>query len=192
MTRIVGGTARGRTLAVPPRGTRPTADRTREALFNRLDTLLEVSGSRVLDLYAGSGALGLEALSRGAAQVTFVDNDRRAAAVIEDNAAVVDARAMGGGVVRVVVRAVDAFLLARAPSPEARYDVIFADPPYATSEDEVAATLAAVCTPAWCADGAVIVLERSARGPVPRWPDGVEALASKRYGEASLWYGRRR
>src|SRR5579875_1078113 len=79
MTRIVGGVAKGRHLAVPSKGTRPTSDRAREGLFNTLRSYLDIDGAAVLDLFAGTGAVGLEALSRGAAGVTFVESDRAVA-----------------------------------------------------------------------------------------------------------------
>src|ERR1700744_6493180 len=85
MTRVIGGVAGGRRIVVPPRGTRPTTDRVREALFNILSARRDLSGLAVLDLYAGSGALGLEALSRGAASVLLVESDQRTAAVIARN-----------------------------------------------------------------------------------------------------------
>lgn len=85
LTRIIGGVAGGRRIAVPPRGTRPTTDRVRESLFNIVTARRDLTGLAVLDLYAGSGALGLEALSRGAASVLFVESDQRSAAVIARN-----------------------------------------------------------------------------------------------------------
>ncbi|MEP6853497.1 MAG: 16S rRNA (guanine(966)-N(2))-methyltransferase RsmD [bacterium] len=202
MTRVIGGSARGRTLAVPPKGTRPTSDRAREGLFNRVDTLLDLAGRAVLDLYAGSGAVGLEALSRGAGRVVFVEHDRRAAVVIAANAAVVT----GGRGVPVGRRVVDgdpgdaisvanrtvAAFLADEPPAAAPFDLIFADPPYGLAEAEVAAMLAAVAAPAWSVEGALVVLERSARGPAPYWPDALEPLGARRYGDGALWYGRRR
>ncbi len=174
MTRIVAGTARGRTLRVPPGGgTRPTSDRAREGLFSSLQSLVDVDGARVLDLYAGSGALGLEALSRGAAAAVAVDSDPRAVAVLRDNAAAL-------GLPLQVVPLDAARFLAGPPAP---YDVVLLDPPYAL---DVAPVLAAL--PPWLADGAVVVLERAARDPAPTWPDGLRELRARRYGEAVLRY----
>ena len=110
MTRIVAGAAGGRRLAVPPRGTRPTTDRVREALFNVLAARLDFDGMQVLDLYAGSGALGLEALSRGATAVVFVENDRRAAEVLSRN---IESVGLAGATLR---RASVAAVLAAAPA----------------------------------------------------------------------------
>jgi 16S rRNA (guanine966-N2)-methyltransferase len=167
VTRIVAGAAKGRPLAVPARGTRPTSDRAREALFNTLAGLIDLDGARVLDLYAGTGAVGLEALSRGAAHVTFVESDRTAAATVQRN--------------------VDAVGL-----PEAPVDLAYVDPPYALDEDTLAGVLAALAEPGRLAPGGVVVVERSARGAEPRWPSVIESVKQKRYGEGVLWYGQRR
>src|SRR5690349_24184329 len=135
MTRIIGGAAGGRRLQTPTGdATRPTSDRVREALFSALESQLgSLSGLRFLDLYAGSGAVGLEAGSRGAASVTLVESDRRTAALIEDNARTVGiaAQVLAQPVARVL-----------ATSPAAPYDVVFADPPYPLSEEDLAADLA--------------------------------------------------
>ena len=182
MTRIVGGLARGRRLAVPPEGTRPTSDRAREGLFNSLTAQLDFDGLRVLDLFAGSGAVGLEALSRGAATVELVDADAAAASVVRAN---VDAVGLPGArVVRADVRA----YLAGTGGP---FDVVFADPPYAFTEDDLAAVVAALVSGSWLASGSLIVVERSRRSPEPSWPDVIETVRSRRYGESLLWYGRR-
>lgn len=182
VTRIVGGTAGGRRLRVPPgRGTRPTSDRAREGLFSALEALCgPLTGLRVLDLYAGSGALGLEALSRGAGRAVLVEGDARAARVARDNAAAL-------GLAGVEVRAEPVERLLQVP-PEAPYDVVLADPPYAS---EVAPVLAQLVAHGWLAARAVVVVERSSRDPDLVWPDGIEAVRARRYGEATLWYGRR-
>lgn len=188
MTRIVGGVARGRRLSVPARGTRPTSDRAREALFNSLAALVDLEGAHVLDLFAGSGAVGLEALSRGVAAAVFVESDRGAADVVKANLA---ALGLPGG--RVERRPVAAALAAGPQAtPEAPFDVVFADPPYALDEDDLAAVLDALARPGWLAADAVVVVERSARSPEPRWPAAIEGTRSKRYGEGALWYGRPR
>jgi 16S rRNA (guanine966-N2)-methyltransferase len=185
MTRIVAGTLGGRRLAVPPgRVTRPTSDRVREGLFSTLDALAEVAGCRFADLYAGSGAVGLEAASRGAATVLLVESDARAARVAAANVAALDL----GGVCR-VVRAPAATVV--AGGPDGPYDAVFADPPYAMAEDVVAALLAGLVGYGWLGPGAVVVVERSSRSPEPAWPDGVTADRRRRYGESVLWYGRR-
>ena len=180
--RIIGGAARGRPLAAPPgRDTRPTSDRAREGLFSTLDALRGLSwdGARVLDLYAGSGAVGLEALSRGAAGAVLVESDVRAAAVIRRNAETV-----GADAARVVVDRVERFLA----GPATAFDVVFADPPYAVSDEIVERVLAAVLP--WLAPEAVVVVERPAKGAEPVWPAGVECVQQRRYGDGTLWYGR--
>jgi len=180
--RIVGGLAKGRRLVTPAGATRPTSDRAREALFSSLGHLLELSAARVLDLFAGTGAVGLEALSRGAAVAVLVDSDRRAVDVLRHNAA-----AIGLPTAVVVRRSVPAFL---AVPPDAPFDLVFADPPYQLDEAVVAGLLAALVEQGWLADEAVVVVERSARGPAPAWPDGIRPVQNKRYGEGVLWYGR--
>jgi 16S rRNA (guanine966-N2)-methyltransferase len=182
--RIVAGAAKGRRLAAPADGTRPTSDRAREAMFNTLASLLELDGARALDLYAGTGAVGLEALSRGASAAVFVEFDRAARAVLERNIA-----AVGLDGASVVATPVAAFLRARPPDP---FDLVFADPPYALDDDTLAAQLAALGEPGWLQDGALVVVERSARGGPPRWPECLTPLRERRYGEGVLWYGRRR
>jgi 16S rRNA (guanine966-N2)-methyltransferase len=181
MVRIVAGEAGGRRLAVPAGDrTRPTSDRAREALFGTLGALLELAGARVLDLYAGSGAVGLEAVSRGAAHALLVDSDARAATTARENAAAL------GFADRVAVRR-DRVERALAGSPTP-YDLVFADPPYALADDDLAAVLDRL-TQGWLAPAAVLAVERATRGDGPRWPEGVEALRQRRYGEGTLWYG---
>lgn len=188
MIRIIGGAARGRRLQVPPNGTRPTSERARAALFDRLDTMLDLAGARMLDLFAGSGAVGLEALSRRAACTWFVENDRRAGDVLAANLSAVTAPGTGvAGRGRLLRRTVEAVL---ADDPGEPFDIVFADPPYALAEDDLARVLARVSAPAWTSSTAVVVLERPSRGPEPTWPSRLESLAPKRYGEGTLWYGR--
>lgn len=184
MTRIVAGAAGGRRLAVPPgRGTRPTSDRTREALFSALATLADLDGARVLDLYAGSGAVGLEALSRGAAHALLVEADPRATRTLRENA-----RTLGldGADVRT-----DKVERLAGTAPDAPYDVIFADPPYALPAADLAAVLTDLDQHGWCAQEAVVVIERASRDPEWVWPKPLVSLRSRRYGEGTLWYGRR-
>lgn len=183
MTRVVAGAARGRRLAVPPgQGTRPTSDRAREALFSSLESLVGAwAGRRVLDLYAGSGAVGLEALSRGAAHALLVESDGRAVRTITANVA---ALGLPGAEVRHgrVERVVDDGLAGPA------YDVVFADPPYDLADASLAAVLTGLRP--HLADEAVVAVERATRGREWRWPAGYAGLRSRRYGEATLWYGR--
>ncbi len=182
MTRIIGGSAGGRRISTP-RGaaTRPTSDRVREALFSALESWCgSLHGLRFLDLYAGSGAIGLEAWSRGAATVTLVESDRRTAALIADNA-----RSLGSGTADVVSASV-ATVLARPPA--AAYDVVFLDPPYPLDETALGGDLALLVAHDWLAAGALVVVERSSRSPEPTWPAGLVRDREKRYGETTLWY----
>jgi 16S rRNA (guanine(966)-N(2))-methyltransferase RsmD len=186
MTRIVAGTLGGRRLSAPPgAGTRPTSDRVREALFSSLESMLDLDGARFADLYAGSGAVGLEALSRGAAHVLLVESDPRAARVIRDNVAALRATPAA----RLVTGRV-ATVLAEPPDG-GPYDVVFADPPYAVGDDDVAAMLTALVRGDWLAPDAVVVLERATRGGPPPPVEGVTSGRRRRYGETTLWYGRR-
>jgi 16S rRNA (guanine966-N2)-methyltransferase len=182
MTRLIAGAAGGRRLKVPPSGVRPTGDRAREGLFNSLGTLLDFEDAVVLDLYAGSGALGLEALSRGAAQVVFVESAPRVLTVLRANLA---ATGLPGG--RVVAGSVPAVVAGPAP---AAFDLVLADPPYSTPLSEVLAVLRGLASGGWLAPGAVVVVERSAREEPWEWPTPFTGLRDRRYGEALLRYGR--
>jgi 16S rRNA (guanine966-N2)-methyltransferase len=184
VTRVIAGVARGRRLAVPAgRHTRPTSDRAREGLFGTLLALCgSLSGLRVLDLYAGSGAVGLEALSRGAEHVLFVESDPRAARVIRDN---IEAVGLPGG--ELVTDRVDR-LLARGPGPAA-YDLAVADPPYALPGEEVTGMLAGLAGGGWLVPGAVVAVERDTRSGPVCWPDGYTPDRSRRYGDTTFWYG---
>jgi 16S rRNA (guanine966-N2)-methyltransferase len=183
MTRIIGGSAGGRRITAPSgQQTRPTTDRVREALFSSVEAWCgSLHGLRFLDLYAGSGAVGLEAWSRGAGVVTLVESDRRTARLIADNA-----RGLGFTRADVVTGSVTV-TLGRAPT--APYDVAFMDPPYALDEEQLADDLRGLDDQAWLVPGAMVVVERSSRSPEPTWPDGLRAARSKRYGETMLWYG---
>jgi len=185
LTRIVGGHAGGRRIAVPAgSGTRPTADRVREALFSSLEAEFGgFAGLAVLDLYAGSGAVGLEALSRGADRVLLVESDRAAGEVVNANV-----RAVGLPGATVVVRPVER--VAAGPNPSKPYDLLFADPPYKLETAHLQQVLAELVANDWLADDAVVVVERGKREPWA-WPDGFTALRDRKYGEARLWYGHR-
>lgn len=183
MTRIIGGVAGGRRLQTH-RGTttRPTSDRVREALFSSIESWCgSLSGLRFLDLYAGSGAVGLEAWSRGAGVVTLVEEDRRASTLIRSNA-----RAIGFTAADVVATTVSTTL---RRNPAAPYDVAFLDPPYPLGSAEVDADLRALHQHDWLVPGAMVVVERSARADPPAFPHGFTDHRERRYGETTLWYG---
>ena len=184
MARVIAGEAGGRRLAVPVgRDTRPTSDRAREGLFATIVSMVgSLAGARVLDLYAGSGAIGLEALSRGAGHVLLVESGARAARVIRENMA-----AIGLPGAELLTDRVDR-VLARGPDA-GPYDVVFADPPYAVPGDEVSGMLAALKDRAWLAPGALVVVERATRSGPVTWPAGFAADRARRYGEATFWYG---
>lgn len=181
VVRIVAGTAGGRRLAVPPHGTRPTSDRVREAVFSALQARRGLEGARVLDLYAGSGALGLEALSRGAAHVRFVESDRCAAAVLRRNV-----RALG--LPGAQVSTADVPVVLRG-DPRLPYDVVLADPPYALEEGALGGVLSALVGGGWLAPEALLVVERPVKARTPAWPAGVRALTHRRYGDTAIYYG---
>ncbi|MFF0487505.1 16S rRNA (guanine(966)-N(2))-methyltransferase RsmD [Nocardia sp. NPDC004068] len=178
MTRIVSGIAGGRRLRVPPAGTRPTSDRVREALFNLIAARMDFDGLRVLDLYAGSGALGLEALSRGAAHALLVESDRKAAATIRAN---ITALALPGAELRPAT--VTSTL---ATPPETPYVLIFSDPPYALETPLITADLQALTTNNWLQADALIIIERSTRTPPTPWPTPYTPLKPRTYGETRL------
>jgi 16S rRNA (guanine966-N2)-methyltransferase len=185
VTRIVAGAARGRRLVTPAgRGTRPTSDRAREGLFSTIEALLgPLAGRRVLDLYAGSGAVGLEALSRGAAQACLVESDERTARVIRENVTM-----LGLPGADVVARRVEQALVPGPAGPP--YDVVFADPPYVMTDDALRDVLGRLRDGGWLAPRALVVVERPTRGGEFEWPEGFDADRSRRYGEGTLWYGR--
>ncbi|TYB63188.1 16S rRNA (guanine(966)-N(2))-methyltransferase RsmD [Nonomuraea sp. PA05] len=183
MTRIIAGVAGGRRLAVPPgRGTRPTSDRAREGIFLTLDSLYGLRDARVLDLYAGSGAIGLESLSRGAAEAVLVESDPKAVRTIKANVA-----SLGLPGALVVADKVERLL---AKPPEAPFEIVFADPPYAVRDEEVQTVLGLLRDNGWLADEALVAFERESRGKPLMWPEGYVEERVRRYGEASVWYGR--
>lgn len=196
MTRIIAGFAGSLTIAVPKAGTRPTSDRVREAIFSSLQAADAIAGARVLDLYAGSGALGLEAASRGAAEVVLVEKDAGAAGVCRRNAELVLGRASGGRAaagrssgrepggrpprIQVVTRAVAPYV----ESAVGEWDLVFIDPPYDLGDDDLALVLRALVP--HLADDASVVVERSTRSPVPTMPIGLELVRTKTYGETAV------
>ena len=184
MTRIIGGSAGGRRIKTPSGdSTRPTSDRVREALFSAIDAAVgSINGLRFLDVYAGSGAVGLEARSRGAGVVTLIEHDRRTAALIRENA-----RSLAFTGIDVVALPVARAL---AHPPRAPYDVAFLDPPYAVPVDDVARALEALRDHDWLSPDALVVVERSGRGADLVWPEGFAGERTRTYGETLLWYGR--
>jgi 16S rRNA (guanine966-N2)-methyltransferase len=188
--RIVGGTYRGRALIAPPGpGTRPTADRTREAVFNVLEHAVWSPGvrdQRVIDLFAGSGALGLEALSRGAAFCLFVETDAAARGAIRDNAEALGARGELFGRTRIHRR--DATDLGQRPGSDGPpFDIAFLDPPYGKGLGERA--LDGLRAGGWLAPEAAIVFERGADEPDPQ-VTGFNLLDVRRYGAAKVAFMR--
>ncbi|MDU0968617.1 MAG: 16S rRNA (guanine(966)-N(2))-methyltransferase RsmD [Actinomycetaceae bacterium] len=175
MTRIVAGSAKGAALKVPSQGTRPTSDRVREAIFSRLASWGAIERARVLDLYAGSGALGLEALSRGARSADLVDASEQACRVARANA-----RSTGLGAR--VYRADAAAYLGRG----GEWDLVFADPPYALDSAELDRVIALIGE--HVSDDAVVVIERATRDGAPAPAPWGSAWESKAYGETTVWY----
>jgi 16S rRNA (guanine966-N2)-methyltransferase len=186
MARIIAGAAGSLRLRVPRSGTRPTSDRVREGIFSSLESADALEGARVLDLYAGSGALGLEAMSRGARSAVLVDRSPDSATVCKANAALVSS-ALGSpaGAIRVVRQSVST-LLGSEPGP---FDLAFLDPPYDLSSADLSANLAAL-VPLLDAD-AVVVVERSSRSAPLAWPDGLEPFRERTYGDTAVALARR-
>ena len=192
VARVIAGEAGGRRLAVPAgRDTRPTSDRAREGLFATVASIMgPLAGARVLDLYAGSGAVGLEALSRGAGHVLLVESGARAGRVIREN---IETIGLAGA--EVIIDRVER-VLARGPGPAGgRYGIVFADPPYALADREVSAMLSLLggeddADRAWLAPGALVIVERATRSGPVRWPPAFVPDRARRYGEATFWYGR--
>jgi len=184
MTRIISGFAGSLTIAVPTSDTRPTSDRVREAIFSALDSRDAIRGTRVLDLYAGSGALGLEAASRGASRVTLVEKSTSAAATCRKNAVVVlkSAPRVGAPVVQVSAQTVQAFLGASGEE----FDLVFLDPPYDLGESELTGALAEL-VPRLAPD-AIVMVERSSRSVEPVLPAGLALDKRKNYGDTTLWW----
>jgi len=188
VTRIIAGRAGSLRLEVPKAGTRPTSDRVREAIFSTLGSWGLVDGARVLDLYAGSGALGLEAVSRGAHDVVLVEKHPGAAQVAARNVKTVLQAFAGEDQPRVEARrsSVLSFLEGAREQAGHRFDVIMLDPPYDVSEADLAEVLA-VAAPLLDTDG-VLLVERSTRSTEPTWPDSLSLLRHNRYGETALWW----
>lgn len=184
MTRIISGFAGSRELKVPKSGTRPTSDRVREAIFSSLESQEVIADARVLDLYAGSGALGLEALSRGAHSVTLVEKNPQAVSILKHNAELIrQAGKLNTSSTVIMAVGVEAFL---AQPVREKFDVVFIDPPYDLSNDELIDVLTGVT--AHLSTQALVVLERSSRSPVPSLPEGLRLERTKSYGETTIYW----
>ncbi|QGK71073.1 16S rRNA (guanine(966)-N(2))-methyltransferase RsmD [Allosaccharopolyspora coralli] len=181
MTRIVAGAVGGRRIEVPPRGTRPTSEKVREAVFSALEAATDLHDARVLDLFGGSGALGLEALSRGAGHAMFVESDRRAAQILRRNAT-----SLGFRSIRVEQAKVETVL---ATEPDEPFDVVLVDPPYDLDVATLDRILSALAANGWTEPGTVLVVERSLHGDDPEWPRPLSGLRVKRYGDTAVHWG---
>ncbi|HAA79953.1 MAG: hypothetical protein ABR66_00540 [Microbacteriaceae bacterium BACL25 MAG-120322-bin65] len=182
MTRIIGGQAGSLRLSSAASVTRPTSDRVREALFSRLEANLDLEGAIVFDLFAGTGALGLEAASRGARGVWMVDNHRGAIEVIQGNIAKVTAALSSPPQLVASKSSVNAFL---SRTIDQVVDVVFIDPPYDFPAGEVDEIINALAP--WLATDAWVLLERSSRSPEPLWPKEFRALPTKNYGDTTVY-----
>ena len=185
MSRIISGAAGGVRLAsVPGDNTRPTTDRVKESLFSKLESYDIIRGARVLDAFGGSGALGCEALSRGAASVTLLDTYPKAVAVIRKNVAAVEKTMGRTGSSSTRVQQSQALTYVKSASGP--WDLVFVDPPYAMPNEQVSELLEAL-TPK-LAEGAVVVVERSSRDEEPVWGEGLYCFSTRQHGETVLYY----
>jgi len=191
MTRIISGRLRGLSITVPPAGTRPTTDRVREALFSAIGSRVDLDGAAVLDLFAGSGALGLEAVSRGADVAWFVEENQRAVACLKKNTAgassSLSSSSSSSSPLRLTVKraALPAAIRGRCPV-EGGFHLVLADPPYERSAELDEPVLEALLAGGWLAEDALVVWERSKRDPAVRWPGGYEVVFERTYGETAV------
>jgi len=182
MTRIIGGDFRGRSIKVPDAETRPTSSRVREAIFSSVEHAVSgLDDLRVLDLFSGSGAFGIESISRGAAEAVLIEKDLRAADTLHTNVA-------NFGIKNARVVIADAFTDVAQKSGRGTFDVVFIDPPYSFEDQDVDTLIANLVQNDWLNEYGVIVVERGSRSQV-QWPDSVEELRKKVYGDTSIWYG---
>ncbi len=178
MTRIIAGAAKGRRLDVPPSGTRPTSDKVRESIFSTLESWDTLAGARVLDLYAGSGALALEALSRGAGRAVLIDSSAKTARIAKKNV-----EALGYARKAEVRPQTARNYLSGATG---QFDLVFIDPPYAMTEDELAEVLL-ILVPFLHLD-ATVVIERDIRSHEPELPPGIIVFKSRSLGDTTVWF----
>lgn len=184
--RIIAGVAKGRNLASVGRATRPTSDRAREALFSTLlSEFGEFENLKFLDLFAGSAAVGLEALSRGAFIVHAVEKDESAVKTIRANQEIVE-RAKPEGKFHLYMMSAQKYLANQAVE---KYDIIFIDPPYEFSDQAVYELLDFILKNGYIRAGGVIVIERATKGAAIKWPKPLRELRTKEYGVATLYYG---
>lgn len=186
MTRIISGRLRGLSIAVPPAGTRPTTDRVREALFSAIVSRVDLEGAAVLDLFAGSGALGLEAVSRGADIAWFVEESARAVACLKSNTAGLGSLSSSSPVRATIKRAALPGAVGGPCPVPGGFHVVLADPPYDRSGALDEPVLQALLDGGWLAPDALVVWERSKRDPAVRWPEGFEVEFERTYGETAV------
>lgn len=189
MTRIISGRLRGLSITVPPAGTRPTTDRVREALFSAIGSRVDLDGAAVLDLFAGSGALGLEAVSRGADVAWFVEENQRAVACLKKNTAGASSSSSSSSSspLRLTVKRAALPAAVRGGCPvEGGFHLVLADPPYGRSAELDEPVLDALLAGGWLAEDALVVWERSKRDPAVRWPGGYEVVFERTYGETAV------
>ncbi len=184
--RIIAGTARGRNLLTPANITRPTSDRAREGIFSSLTSELGTwDGVAFLDLFAGTGAVGLEALSRGAEVVESVEKDPQALQVCRDNFEIVSRGLVELGKFRAHGGAVNTFIRSASGNP---FNVIFLDPPYEFTNEDIENILTALATSSLLAPAAIVVVERPSRNSPFAWPAGFTASKERKYGEALVYF----
>ena len=183
--RIIAGVAKGRSLSSVAGATRPTSDRAREAIFSTLNSEFgDFLGLHILDLFSGSGAMGLEALSRGATLVHCVEKDDAAAKTITTNSTLVQ-KAQPVGAFHLFHTGVQKFVENTAQN---QYHFIYIDPPYDFADSELTLILEKLHRNNFIKDGAVIAIERATKTPGPQWPEGYEPSRTKVYGQASIYY----
>jgi 16S rRNA (guanine966-N2)-methyltransferase len=190
MTRVIAGSLKGRRLLVPDEGVRPTSDKVREAIFSSLQSRFDFEGARVLDLFAGTGALGIEALSRGAQFASLVESSTATARTLKKN---IESLSLTGNT-QVVVRKVgsylnDALAANRAQADSSSFDLVFLDPPYDLEGAEVDAALSDLANSGLLAPGAMVVIERPTTSTSPTWPEAIDEQLCRTYGDTTVWYG---